>query len=111
MIEHISLRCRNAGASRTFYEQALAPLGYKMDRNYGDAFGFIQGDATISGSATAKWALRTTWRFMRTTRKRSTPFTELQSPLAGRTTVLLGHAKSTATRHSCSIPTGTTSRQ
>ncbi len=43
MIEHISLRCRNAGASRTFYEQALAPLGYKMDRNYGDAFGFIQG--------------------------------------------------------------------
>src|SRR6266849_2247766 len=43
MIEHISLRCRNAGASRKFYEQALAPLGYKMDRNYGDAFGFIQG--------------------------------------------------------------------
>jgi catechol 2,3-dioxygenase-like lactoylglutathione lyase family enzyme len=43
MIEHISLRCRNASSSRKFYQQALAPLGYKMDRNYGDAFGFIQG--------------------------------------------------------------------
>ncbi len=43
MIEHISLRCRNATSSRKFYQQALAPLGYEMDRNYGDAFGFIQG--------------------------------------------------------------------
>src|SRR5258707_11732529 len=43
MIEHISLRCRNASSSRKFYQQALGPLGYKMDRNYGDAFGFIQG--------------------------------------------------------------------
>src|SRR2546430_1304269 len=43
MIEHISLRCRNARASRKFYEQALAPLGYEVDTEYGDAFGFIQG--------------------------------------------------------------------
>jgi catechol 2,3-dioxygenase-like lactoylglutathione lyase family enzyme len=43
MIEHVSLRCRDAPSSRKFYQQALAPLGYKMDRNYGDAFGFIQG--------------------------------------------------------------------
>ena len=43
MIEHISLRCRNARASRDFYEQALAPLGYEVDKEYGDAFGFIQG--------------------------------------------------------------------
>ncbi len=43
MIEHISLRCRNARASRKFYEQALAPLGYEVDKEYGDAFGFIQG--------------------------------------------------------------------
>ena len=42
MIEHISLRCRNARASRKFYEQALAPLGYGVDREYGDAFGFVQ---------------------------------------------------------------------
>ncbi|HYV66885.1 MAG TPA: VOC family protein [Myxococcales bacterium] len=43
MLEHVSLRCRNARASRKFYERALAPLGYEVDREYGDAFGFIQG--------------------------------------------------------------------
>ena len=43
MIEHISLRCRDSRASRKFYEHALEPLGYEMDRRYGDAFGFIQG--------------------------------------------------------------------
>lgn len=43
MIEHISLRCRNSRASRRFYEKALAPLGYQVDKEYGDAFGFIQG--------------------------------------------------------------------
>ncbi len=43
MIEHISLRCRDSRASRKFYERALEPLGYEMDRRYGDAFGFIQG--------------------------------------------------------------------
>jgi len=43
MLEHISLRCRNARASRKFYERALAPLGYAVDREHGDAFGFIQG--------------------------------------------------------------------
>lgn len=41
MIEHVSLRCRDPDASRAFYEQALAPLGYKVDREYGDAFGFV----------------------------------------------------------------------
>ena len=43
MIEHISLRCRDARASRRFYEKALGPLGYQVDRKYEDAFGFIQG--------------------------------------------------------------------
>ena len=43
MIEHVSLRCRNPATSRKFYERALAPLGYEMDKRYGDAFGFIQG--------------------------------------------------------------------
>jgi len=43
MIEHISLRCRDSRKSRKFYEQALAPLGYGVDREYGDAFGFVQG--------------------------------------------------------------------
>lgn len=41
MIEHVSLRCRDPGASRAFYEKALAPLGYTVDREYGDAFGFV----------------------------------------------------------------------
>ena len=43
MIEHISLRCSNSRTSRRFYEKALAPLGYEVDREYGDSFGFIQG--------------------------------------------------------------------
>jgi len=43
MIEHVSLRCRDPGSSRKFYERALAPLGYEMDKRYGDAYGFIQG--------------------------------------------------------------------
>lgn len=42
MIEHVSLRCRNPAASRRFYERALAPLGYEMDRRYSDAYGFIE---------------------------------------------------------------------
>ena len=40
MIEHVSLRCRDPRASRKFYQKALAPLGYTMDMNYGDSFGF-----------------------------------------------------------------------
>jgi catechol 2,3-dioxygenase-like lactoylglutathione lyase family enzyme len=43
MIEHISLRCRDSNTSRKFYELALAPLGYKVGKKYGDSFGFIQG--------------------------------------------------------------------
>jgi len=40
MIEHVSLRTRNAKASRKFYEKVLAPLGYACDLKYGDSFGF-----------------------------------------------------------------------
>src|SRR3954470_18859066 len=43
MIEHISLRCRDADASRKFYERALAPLGYIVDKEYEDAFGVAEG--------------------------------------------------------------------
>ncbi len=43
MIEHVSLRCSDSRASRRFYEQALTPLGYKLSKKYGDAFGFRQG--------------------------------------------------------------------
>jgi catechol 2,3-dioxygenase-like lactoylglutathione lyase family enzyme len=43
MIEHISLRCSDSRASRRFYQKALQPLGYDVDKEYDDAFGFIQG--------------------------------------------------------------------
>ncbi len=40
MIEHVSLRYRDAKESRRFYERVLDPLGYVCDMTYGDAFGF-----------------------------------------------------------------------
>jgi catechol 2,3-dioxygenase-like lactoylglutathione lyase family enzyme len=40
MVEHVSLRCSDSQASRTFYERALEPLGYVCDLEYGDSFGF-----------------------------------------------------------------------
>jgi catechol 2,3-dioxygenase-like lactoylglutathione lyase family enzyme len=43
MIEHVSLRCRNAKRSKTFYQKALAPLGYELSKRYTDAFGFKEG--------------------------------------------------------------------
>ena len=42
MIEHVSLRCRDARQSRDFYARVLAPLGYKLSKSYGTSFGFIQ---------------------------------------------------------------------
>jgi len=42
MIEHVSLRCKDARRSRKFYQRALEPLGYVCDREYGDAFGFAE---------------------------------------------------------------------
>jgi len=47
MIEHISLRCRNSRSSRKFYEKALAPLVYQVDREYGDSYGFIQAASRL----------------------------------------------------------------
>ncbi len=43
MIEHVSLRCRDAKRSKTFYQKALAPLGYELSKRYTDAFGFKEG--------------------------------------------------------------------
>src|SRR5438477_9431621 len=43
MIEHVSLRCRDSRKSRDFYVKVLQPLGYKLSKRYGDAFGFKQG--------------------------------------------------------------------
>src|SRR4051812_48223445 len=41
MIEHVSLRCSDVEKSRRFYEKALAPLGYRVSQEYGDAVGFM----------------------------------------------------------------------
>ena len=35
----VSLSCRDSNASRKFYEQASAPLGCKVGKEYGDSFG------------------------------------------------------------------------
>lgn len=43
MIEHVSLRCSDSRKSRDFYRKVLAPLGYTLSKEYGDAFGFKQG--------------------------------------------------------------------
>jgi catechol 2,3-dioxygenase-like lactoylglutathione lyase family enzyme len=40
MIEHVSLRCKDAKRSRNFYQAVLGPLGYECDMEYKDAFGF-----------------------------------------------------------------------
>jgi catechol 2,3-dioxygenase-like lactoylglutathione lyase family enzyme len=40
VIEHVSLRCKNVRKSRTFYEKALAPLGYRVTQVYPGAVGF-----------------------------------------------------------------------
>jgi catechol 2,3-dioxygenase-like lactoylglutathione lyase family enzyme len=40
MIEHVSVRCKDAKKSRKFYEKALKPLGYKCDMAFDDAYGF-----------------------------------------------------------------------
>lgn len=42
MIEHVSLRCKDAKKSRAFYEAALAPMDYAVTMEHGDAFGFQQ---------------------------------------------------------------------
>jgi len=41
LIEHVSLRCRDVEASRSFYEKALAPLGYRVVMEFEDSIGFM----------------------------------------------------------------------
>ncbi len=41
MIEHVSLRARDPKKSKSFYEKALAPLGYRNNMKFPDAFGFM----------------------------------------------------------------------
>lgn len=43
MIDHITLRVRDLAAARNFYEAALAPLGYRIAREYPEALGLGAG--------------------------------------------------------------------
>ena len=36
MIDHVNIRTSNHAASRRFYEQALAPLGYRLQMEFAD---------------------------------------------------------------------------
>ncbi len=40
MIDHISLKVKDFGKSRSFYESALKPLGYRVAMQFGEAAGF-----------------------------------------------------------------------
>jgi len=40
MLDHVGLNVRDIAASRTFYEQALAPLGYETVMAFPEAVGF-----------------------------------------------------------------------
>ena len=59
MIDHVGLRVSNVARSKTFYTAALAPLGYRLQMDYGDdaaGFGSERPDFWIgkaSGSATS----------------------------------------------------------
>jgi predicted lactoylglutathione lyase len=46
MIEHFSLPVRDFETSRDFYIKALKPLGYKMNMDFEDAAGFMEGGHT-----------------------------------------------------------------
>lgn len=46
MIAHTGIAVSDYAASKTFYEQALAPLGYKNNMEFGEAAGFNDGTDT-----------------------------------------------------------------
>jgi catechol 2,3-dioxygenase-like lactoylglutathione lyase family enzyme len=46
MIAHTSLAVRDYTKSKSFYSQALAPLGYRNNMEYGEAAGFNDGTNT-----------------------------------------------------------------
>jgi catechol 2,3-dioxygenase-like lactoylglutathione lyase family enzyme len=40
MIDHFGINVRDLARSRTFYEATLAPLGYRVSKDFGEAIGF-----------------------------------------------------------------------
>jgi len=45
-IEHTGLQVKNVEKSKVFYQEVLLPLGYKMNMDFGDSAGFMQGGHT-----------------------------------------------------------------
>jgi catechol 2,3-dioxygenase-like lactoylglutathione lyase family enzyme len=43
MIDHVTARVSDFDAAKRFYEQALAPLGYSLEMDFGTAAGFGTG--------------------------------------------------------------------
>jgi catechol 2,3-dioxygenase-like lactoylglutathione lyase family enzyme len=46
MIEHVSLPVSDIGEAKEFYAKALAPLGYELKHDWGEAAGFMEGGHT-----------------------------------------------------------------
>ena len=44
MIDHITTNVSDYGQAKSFYEQALAPLGYSLQMEFDDAAGFGSGE-------------------------------------------------------------------
>ena len=44
MIDHVGVHVRDLAASRSFYEAALAPLGYAQAIEHGEQVGFVSPD-------------------------------------------------------------------
>jgi catechol 2,3-dioxygenase-like lactoylglutathione lyase family enzyme len=44
MLDHVTANVSNFGQAKDFYSQALAPLGYSMQMEFGDAAGFGTGE-------------------------------------------------------------------
>lgn len=44
MLDHVAIDVRDLGAAKTFYEQALAPLGYTVGMEVGEHVGFRSTD-------------------------------------------------------------------
>jgi len=117
MFDHVGLNVKDYAASRAFYEQALAPLGWKVVMAFDEwkAAGFGEGDKPdfwiterepygtgTHVSHSQRWIA---WQSTRSMRPRS--------PRAVPTTARLASARCTTrpiTERSCSTSMGTTSR-
>ena len=115
MFDHVALYVRDLETSRTFYEQALAPLGYGVAFEMEGMVAFGPGGQPESRSASRRGVgrRRATSRSRPKTMRRSTPSTRPRSRPAARTTARRGFASTTTRRitpPSFTTRMGTTSR-